>query len=156
VLVGGDGDDTIEARDGIRDALIDCGAGAADVATIDLQDLRTRTTGCESVRFFASDDGPPGEIRSGVLRIGPTGRARVRLACPRAARVACRGGLSIRRPRSAAVLGRATYRVARGRTGSVLLPVPAGLRGGRALLRTRELGVSRKGPRGVSRLVVVR
>jgi hypothetical protein len=101
VLVGGDGDDTIEARDGIRDALIDCGAGAADVATIDLQDLRTRTTGCESVRFFASDDGPPGEIRSGVLRIGPTGRARVRLACPRAARVACRGGLSIRRPRSA-------------------------------------------------------
>jgi hypothetical protein len=156
VLIGGDGDDTIEARDGIRDGFIDCGAGAADVATIDLQDLQTRTVGCESVRFFASDDGPPGAIRSAVLRIGPTGRAPVRLACPRAARVDCRGRLSIRRPRSAAVLGRTTYRVPRGRTRSILLPVPPGLRGGRALLVTRELGVSRKGPRGVTRLVVVR
>ncbi len=156
VLIGGDGDDTIDARDGIRDGLIDCGAGAADVATIDLQDLQTRTVGCESTRFFASDDGPPGQIRSAVLRIGPTGRAPVRLACPRAARVPCRGRLSIRRPRGAAVLGRATYRVARGRAGSILLPVPAGLRGGRALLVTSERGVSRKGPRGVSRLVIVR
>ena len=155
-LLGGEADDTLNAVNGIRDPVIDCGPGAADVAVIDLADLQTRITGCETQRFFATDDGPPGEIRAGVLRVGAGRRASVQLKCPRAARVDCAGRLSVSRASGGPVVARARYRVARGTSEAVVIRVPAGLRGARAVLVTSERGVSRKGPRGVRRVVTVR
>jgi hypothetical protein len=64
VLLGGDGNDTIDARDAALDERIDCGSGVGDVVNADLVDrpLFIRPfgpSGCESRLFFASDDGPP-------------------------------------------------------------------------------------------------
>jgi Ca2+-binding RTX toxin-like protein len=162
-LLGGDGDDTIDARDGARDARINCGAGAGDVADADLADrvlfLATRTggeSGCEVRNLFAIDDGPPGRLVGRVLRVGTDGAARARLACPRNARVACRGVLRLRRAKPRRVVASAAYRVARGSTGTIELEVAASLRGRTLQAETVERGVSRKGPRSSLRLVRVR
>lgn len=48
-LEGGAGNDTLLAQDGIVDAAIDCGDGAADQATIDAAEAG-RTVGCETVK----------------------------------------------------------------------------------------------------------
>ena len=155
-LLGGDGDDVLDARDGIRDAVIDCGPGVNDRAVIDLLDP-VRLSGCESISSFATDDGPPARLLTGVLRVRPGGTALVRLACPAGARVRCRGGLVVRRGRLAGpVAGRAAYAIPTG--GSLTIAVPiSGLRpGATAVLRTTEKGVSRKGPRGAIRVVRVR
>ena len=113
-LLGGDGDDIIDARDAARDARINCGPGAGDVVNADLLDrplfLRTRVDfflgshGCEVRNFFASDDGPPGRLVGKVLRRGADGDARARFACPRSARVTCRGILRLRRAKPARVV----------------------------------------------------
>ena len=164
VLLGGGGNDAIDSQDGERDPFIDCGPGTRDRATIDLVD-RTRPSriflvspvNCESVLSFATDDTPPGRLLDGVLRVRAGGVARARLACPRTARVACRGSLSLRRVGpGASVLRRARYSVARGATGTITIRVPASLRGLRAILETTEKGISRKGPRSFVRTVRVR
>ncbi len=164
-LLGGDGDDTIDARDGARDARINCGPGAGDVVDADLVDrplfVRTRvdfflgSTGCEVRNFFANDDGPPGRLVGRALRI-VGGVARARLACPRNARVACRGVLRLRRAKPRRVIDSAAYRVARGSTGTIELEVAASLRGRTLQAETVERGVSRKGPRSSLSLVRVR
>lgn len=160
-LFGEGGDDTLDARDGVRDGRINCGSGT-DAVTADLADqpLFIRPfgpSGCESRLFFARDDGPPGRLTSGVLRIGPGGVAGVRLACPANARVACRGVLRLRtltpRPRIRAT---ARYAVARATTEAVEITVPASLRGRTLEAETVERGVSRKGPRSAVRSVRIR
>jgi Ca2+-binding RTX toxin-like protein len=157
-LLGGDGNDALNSRDGLPDPTIDCGPGAADTATIDLVDRTPRRpANCERVDFFATDDGPPGRLAAAALRPNAAGVARARLTCPRNARIACRGTLRLRRPAPPRrILGRAAYDVARGSGEAIAIRVPASLRGRRALLETRERGVSRKGPRGVAVVVRVR
>jgi Ca2+-binding RTX toxin-like protein len=153
-LIGADGDDVLDARDGIRDPVIDCGPGAGDRAITDLLDLRS--SGCESVSSFATDDGPPGRILTAVLRVRASGTAPVRLACPAGARVRCRGTLAVRRSRGRGLVSRVAYSVPRGATLTLAVPVPAGLRGRTVVLRTTERGVSPKGPRSFVRSVRVR
>ncbi len=164
VLLGGDGNDGIDSRDGVLDPTIDCGPGTGDSATIDLVD-RVRAfarrgenpVNCEAVVAFANDDGPPGRLPQGVLRRNAAGIARVLIACPRNARVTCRGVLRLRQPRPPNRIVRSVrYAVPRGTTGEIPLQVPASLRGRRAVLQTQEKGVSRKGPRGVVRTVAIR
>jgi hypothetical protein len=50
-LLGGGGNDAINAYNGLADNQVDCGPGSADTATIDVLD-QPITSGCESV--FAS------------------------------------------------------------------------------------------------------
>ena len=165
VLLGGEGNDAINSRDGEADPLIDCGPGTRDSANLDLVDRprgssRLNPLGspvnCESTFFFATDDGPPGRLTQSVLRPDAAGIARVRLACPKNARVACRGTLRLRQLKAPKrILRSKRYEVRRGTTGEILLNVPASLRGRRATLETTEKGVSRKGPRGTARTVAV-
>jgi Ca2+-binding RTX toxin-like protein len=165
VLLGGEGNDAINSRDGEADPFIDCGPGTRDSANLDLVDRPrasrtnplTSPVNCEITFFFATDDGPPGRLTQSVLRPNAHGIARVRLACPKNARVTCRGTLRLRQPRPPKrVLRSKRYAVRRGTTGKILLNVPASLRGRRALLETTEKGVSRKGPRGTARTVAIR
>ena len=104
VLLGGEGNDAINSRDGEADPLIDCGPGTQDSASLDLVNRPrasrtnplTSPVNCELTFFFATDDGPPGRLTQSVLRPDAAGIARVRLACPKNARVACRGTLRLR------------------------------------------------------------
>ena len=155
-LIGGDGDDVLDARDGIRDAVIDCGPGANDRAIIDLVDP-LKLLGCESTSLFATDDGPPARLLTGVLRVRPDGTALVRLACPADARVRCRGSLVVRRGRLAGpIAGRAAYAIPKGGSLTIAVPLRNVRSGATVVLRTTEKGVSRKGPRGAIRVVRVR
>ena len=164
VLLGGEGNDAINARDGENDPLIDCGPGARDSANLDLADrprpgplALASPVNCEITFFFATDDGPPGRLTQSVLRPNAAGIARVRLACPKNARVACRGTLRLRqlRPPGGSCEASAT-RSRAAPTGEILLNVPASLRGRRATLETTEKGVSHRGPRGTVRTVAIR
>lgn len=157
-LLGGEGNDTIDARDGIADRLVDCGPGD-DVVAYDLADVGFRIAvaprdNCEQRGFFAVDDGPPARVRAKALRL-VAGRATAVVACPRGARIACRGTLSVR-TRPGRVLARAPYAVPLGRARPVSLPLPARARGLRVTLVLRERGVSAKGPRRSERVLVVR
>ena len=130
------GNDTIDARDGVREQL-NCGPGA-DTAIVDPLDVVPQDPGslCEAV-----ERGAPAArlgIRSASLRLR-RGRIAVRLACP-AGGAACRGKLGVRtkgRVRTGAGRRRVTvaagrYRVAAGRSAKVRLRPTAA---GRALLR---------------------
>jgi uncharacterized delta-60 repeat protein len=155
-LFGGDGDDSIDARDGEPDQ-VTCGAGR-DAALLDLTDPAPKgiLLDCETTRRFALDDGPPAVATS--ARIARSGRATVRIACPRAARVACRGRLTLGDPRHATrTLARVRYRVALGASRSVSARLPRAVRGLRRLTaRTVEQGVSKKGARSSARLLRTR
>jgi hypothetical protein len=155
-LFGGGGDDSIDARDGDPDQ-VTCGAGR-DTALLDLTDPAPKgfVLDCEITRKFALDDGPPGVATA--ARIGRAGRTTVRIACPRAARVACRGRLTLVDPRhSSPTLARARYRVPLGASRSVAVRLPREARGLRRLTgRTVEQGVSKKGPRSAARLLRTR
>jgi uncharacterized delta-60 repeat protein len=155
-LFGGGGDDSIDARDGEPDQ-VTCGAGR-DSALLDLTDPAPKgfVLDCEITRKFALDDGPPGVATA--ARIGRAGRTTVRIACPRAARVACRGRLTLVDPRhSSPTLARARYRVPLGASRSVAVRLPREARGLRRLTgRTVEQGVSKKGPRSAARLLRTR
>jgi RTX calcium-binding nonapeptide repeat (4 copies) len=155
ILLGGLDGDAIDARDGIAD-VINCGEGVttgqdADLLTIDLFD--PAPTSCERVRRFAIDDGPPAHPVGRRLRVRRGGRVAVSVLCPRDARKACRGLLTLLRPGSDRVLARARYRLRPAEKGSVSLVVGALPR--RVVATTRERGVSRKGPRSSSALLRV-
>jgi hypothetical protein len=154
-LFGGDGDDSIDARDGEPDGRISCGAGFRDELLLDLTDPAPKGAllDCEITRRFALDDGPPAIATA--ARIARSGRTTVRIACPRAARVACRGRLTLVDPRHATrTLARARYRVALGTSRGVAVRLPRAARGLRRLTaRTVEQGVSKKGPRSAARLL---
>lgn len=166
-LRGGGGDDVIDARDGVAD-VISCGTGR-DSVIADLVDplaqsflpALPREQLCERVERFAVDDGPPGQATGRAVRIAADGSLSIRVTCPRNARIACRGRLTVVDPRRpGTVLAAAAYDVARRRTAAVTLDLSATeaarLRARGALLAlTREPGVSRKGPRSAGLLMAV-
>ena len=115
----------------------------------------TAPRGCETRNFFAIDDGPPGRLTGGVLRVRG-GVARARLACLPNARVTCRGVLRLRRAQTRRVVVAASYAVARGSTGTIELEIAGSLRGRILLAETVERGVSKKGPRSTARSVRIR
>jgi len=168
-LRGGDGTDLIIARDnGVRD-VVSCGLGLDEVIA-DLEDAvetrvfrnQPRGSTCERVETFARDDGPPGQVVTRRVAIGGDGSLTMRLACPRGARVTCRGTLRLvdaRRFRR--TLASARYVARRGRTVSIRLRLSTGearrVRArGELTTVTRERGVSRRGPRSAVNTVNVR
>jgi hypothetical protein len=170
-LSGGDGDDLIDAREGTRDT-VSCGSGQDEVVA-DLVDavllrgalsprVRSRRPECERVERFAADDGPPARAVGRRVRIARDGSLGVRVACPRTARVRCRGRLSLADPRRPGrALAAAAYDIRRGRSALIELELSAGeatrlrARGAVAAL-TRERGASKKGPRSSLQILVVR
>jgi hypothetical protein len=170
---GGDGGDTlsgagdadrIEARDGVIDQ-ISCGSGS-DTVIADLADFFTGSAtlprrnrnglDCESITTFAVDDGPPARPLGRLLRV-LRGRASVVVACPRNARIACRGTLSARRGGiRGQILGRVGYSARLGGRTTVAVRVGNPRRGTRLVLETMERGVSAKGPRSATEVVRVR
>jgi len=171
-LIGGLGDDFIVARDnGTRD-VVRCGDGFDEVVA-DLQDtvelsfllLQPRTGGpaCDRVERFAVDDGPPAEVVKRSARIAADRSLRIRLACPRRARVTCRGRIRlVEAVRGGRRLASARYVARRGhRSAPVRLVLSAGearrvrARGVVAAV-TREQGVSKKGPRSATTMLTIR
>jgi Ca2+-binding RTX toxin-like protein len=155
-LEGGPGDDTIDARDGTND-IVTCGPGT-DSLTLDLREpFPSFTSGCEGGVRFALDDGRPGVVTGRALAVRPDRTARLAFTCPRAARVACRGVLTLRAASARRILARAAYAVPRGARARILVnlsAVPA--RGARVIATTTERGVSRLGPRTTKRTLVAR
>ena len=148
----GSGDDTILARDGTTD-LISCGGGI-DLVFRDLQD--PFPPDCEGQLSAPADDGLPSRVVG--LRIRGT-VVRARVSCPKGARIRCRGarhagaavgagthrrGGPLHRPGGDDRLGSAHADDARGEVAR---------REASLIARTREKGISTKGPRG-SRLPI--
>lgn len=157
VLDGGPGDDTIDARDGTRD-VITCGPGA-DSLTLDLREpFPLFGSGCEGGARFALDDGRPGAVIGRALVVRSDGTAGVPFTCPRAARIACRGVLTLRAATAARrLLARAAYAVPRGRRAHIPVTLASAPRtGARVLAATTERGVSALGPRTTQHTLVVR
>lgn len=159
-LRGQAGNDSINSQDGIVES-VSCGSGF-DSVFADLRDevpVSTKSTDlfCESITRFAVDDGPPGRILGRALRIQRDGAVKLRLECPRRARVDCRGILRLTKAgRSRRTLSAVRYSVPLGRTRTVhtKLSRRAARQARRAKLliaATRERGVSRKGSRRSSR-----
>jgi hypothetical protein len=140
------GNDTIDARDGVREQL-NCGPGA-DTAIVDALDVVPQDPGslCESVERSAAT-GPPGTgpkpfpapgISSSKLRAGKS-RITVKLKC-KAGGDRCRGKLTLRTAskvkvgtsRKTVTIGSASYDLAAGRSGSLRVKVSTA---GRSLLR---------------------
>jgi hypothetical protein len=161
---GGSGADALDSRDGIADAVVDCGGTklstllTGDSVNADLAD---NPTGCGNLFKFAIDDGPPSRVVGNSLPIAADGTGTLRVACPKTAKVACRGTLTVRDPRKPAkTLGSAAYDVGRGRTATVnveLSPSQVSLLRGRgaALVTTQEKGKSKLGPRSSQRVLAV-
>ena len=158
----GTGADTLNARDGAFDE-ISCGDGF-DTVTGDLADFLTgaptlflrNTNGrdCESIDMQAIDDGPPGHAVGRTLQRAANGMARVTVACPPSARIACRGTLTVRRGRpDGRIVGKARYAARLGGRAAVRVRVRAASRGTRVFVETVERGVSKKGPRRSVRLL---
>ncbi|MBE2315643.1 hypothetical protein DVA67_006635 [Solirubrobacter sp. CPCC 204708] len=134
------GNDTIDARDGIREAL-NCGPGA-DTAIIDALDVIPQDPGslCEAV------DRPPvlaaATVSSSSLKVQSRKRVTVKLACPKDV-ATCTGKFTLKtaskvrvgKRRSVVTLGGANYSVAAGTTKSVRLNLSSK---GRALMRTAK------------------
>ena len=171
-LRGGDGSDFIDARDNASTDVVRCGLGFDEVVA-DLQDnVEILATGpvtnkggsaCDRVERFAVDDGPPAQVVTKRVTIAADGSLSVRLACPRRARISCRGKLRLvdaRRP--GRTLASARYVAVRGgRSASVELRLSkkeARQARARGLITTvtRERGVSRKGPRSAVSTLRVR
>lgn len=120
-IIGGAGADDMHGLDGndvlngkidettaVKDTTVDCGAGTADVAIIDLKDAGTQ--GCESVERSPIGEGPHVKIRKPKVR----GRkVRFKLACPAALPEPCKGTLRLRPG------GRKRYSVAAGKRKTV-------------------------------------
>ena len=138
------GADRLMARDGIDDQVnvaFSCATGEIDVLDVDLKDDDTRPlTGnsCEQI-----DSGPVKELPnvrnlSGTLR-RRDGKVTVRLRCPQATRNGCVGVLAAARNRARPRFMRAThYSIRRGRSATVTVVVPGGIRS--VLLRSLERG----------------
>ena len=170
-LDGGDQNDALNSRDGVKDVKVDCGSSdpnTVDTAVVDSVDAGGSAAfllpgerggkgsivrNCESVTAFPIDDGPPGTLLGSRLAIRADGLTKIRIACPRAARVRCRGRASLRDPRRPArVLASASYAIGLGGKARVNLELTATERAllrrrGQALVTTRErrLGVHAPG-----------
>jgi len=130
------GNDTIDARDGIREQL-NCGPGA-DTAIVDELDVVPQDPGslCEAVdRAGASAAAGPPSIRSSKLTASK-GRVSISLSC----KATCSGKLTLKTAskvqlgskRSVVTLGSASYKLAAGKTAAVKLKLGSK---GRSLLR---------------------
>ena len=148
----GSGDDTILARDGTTD-LISCGGGI-DLVFRDLQD--PFPPDCEGQLSAPADDGLPSRVVG--LRIHGT-VVRARVSCPKGARIRCRGAVTLALPSEPGrIVAAAPYTVPVGTIASVPLTLATrearlARREASLIARTREKGVSTKGPRG-SRLPI--
>jgi hemolysin type calcium-binding protein len=169
-LLAGPGSDFVESRDNAFRDVVLCDTGFDEVVA-DLQDQvatkiiagQRADSQCERVERFAVDDGPPGRIVTRAVAIGSDGSLAVRVACPKRAKVDCRGKLRLvdaRRPGRS--LASARYRAEKGHGSG-----PVALRLSRAQARkartrgvltavTRELGASEKGPRSAFATLRVR
>jgi Ca2+-binding RTX toxin-like protein len=154
ILRGGAGDDTInavdvaEARGGDR---IFCDAGF-DRVTADLLDTIPFAADCEVVQTAAIDQFPITGLGTAPVRVR-NGAVPLRVTCPRKATAVCAGTLTLRRGASGAGrrLGSAPYRVRRGASATVLVPVPAQLSG-----RIRAQAAAREtDPHGMPKLTTV-
>jgi Ca2+-binding RTX toxin-like protein len=159
---GGEGNDFIQSRDGVFEA-VSCGDGndsvigdLADFFVDGIPPLRNRNgRDCEFTDVFAIDDGPPGHVANRPLRRRADRTVVVDVVCPRTARIACSGALTLRRASGSGVLASGRYRAALGRTVSVSLSLRTGLPS-RVRAETLEQGVSKKGARSSSYLLLVR
>ena len=148
----GSGNDRILARDGTAD-LISCGGGV-DVLIRDLKD--PLPPDCELQLSAPADDGLPSRVVG--LRIRGT-VVRARVSCPRGARIRCRGAVTLALPSEPGrIVAAGRYTVPVGTIAAVPLSLTArearmARREGTLIARTREKGISRKGPRG-SRLPI--
>jgi hemolysin type calcium-binding protein len=121
------GNDTIDARDGVREQL-NCGPGA-DTAIVDELDVVPQDPGslCEAVdRAAGSTAASPPRIRSSKLSV-KAGRVRVSLSC----RDACRGKLTLRTTKKVTVAS-GSYSIAAGKSATVRLKLSSK---GRSLMR---------------------
>jgi hypothetical protein len=173
-ILRGDADqDRLFARDGGFDEIA-CGPGI-DIAEGDLADFFVPTrpatvpptftnirnpanaSDCEITDTMPIDDGPPGHAVGRTLRRASDGTGTIRVACPRDARVTCRGTLTVRLGRAyGPVIARGRYTVARGKQTSVRVALGSARRGAKVFVHTVEQGVSKKGPRYSQRLLLIR
>lgn len=170
---GGEGDDTIMLRDGITDACPDGGPGENTI-DLDLADQFVSGAGLAAgltlrrlclapgvlaaltrlgnvVTFRPLGEGPASRLdlaRPAVV----DGAVRVRLTCPAALRVACRGTLAVASAAVGIPFGTAGYRVPAGRSRVIRVPVSGTeeailRRRSRVVLISSERGRSPKGPK---------
>ena len=158
-LSGKAGNDTlngkIEESVAQRDSPVDCGAGTADQAIIDLTDAAT--VGCEDTDRSAIGEGPHVRLRFRRVVAVVGGRASARLVCPRRLRHRCAGTLALRVRKSRSARTRYAIKAGRSRRVSVRLG-RLGRRVGRrtvAQLVSLERG-DVKGVKTTSRRIVLR
>jgi hypothetical protein len=127
-LQGGGANDVLFARDGLADNKIDCGAGSADRADVDLKDQEPPTTrgerllNCENITGGAINEGPNVRVSRRAVRLTRRGVARIRLACPSALDSSCSGQLSLNPARGRKLaLGARRYRIRPGQKRTVRL-----------------------------------
>ncbi len=142
---GARGEDVIFSRDGERDA-ITCGP-ALDTVTPDLRDVPLPAD-CENVDQGDRREGPNVAMLTRIARVDGNGLLRVRLACPRATRIGCRGTLVARLDRRGTRFGaEERYSLRPGRSTVVAVSLPPGQvvgarrRDGRVRVRSVEAGV---------------
>lgn len=141
---GGDGDDKIDAKDGesvaVADALIDCGPGIDDKASVDLTD--PIASSCETVARGAIGEGPNVAIAAGSRPSLRHGTLAVQATCPAALGHPCAGNIVA--ARSEAGLEGAPehpYSIAAGHDRTLRFTPAPGLRPGHgAVIRAVEPG----------------
>jgi Ca2+-binding RTX toxin-like protein len=149
-LDGGDGSDTLRARDGIRETVL-CG-NSVDTAELDLEDNQRL---CEIIDTSPADDGLPSHAAGKRFRFGG-----VRIVCPKAALVRCRGRVDVGLPKGPSLVS-GRYDIPVGATRKIALDFDAATRRalrrrGQAKVTTLEQGRSEKGPRSSQRLLAVK
>jgi Ca2+-binding RTX toxin-like protein len=161
VLKGQDGNDTLLSKDGVVDT-DDCGAGNADKATADANDvliLCEQVTKSGSAQLQSdpqpqqsspeqsseqqgsdapSDSRPGPEMQIVSIRPGRRGRARVKVKCLSDTRGACKGKLTLKR--HGKKVGARRFKIATGKT--KVVKVKLRRRARRALKRNRRLRVT--------------
>jgi hypothetical protein len=166
VYLAGPNADSIAARDGGFDE-ISCGTGT-DSADGDLADFfipsgktfsnlrNTNGLDCENITAMAIDDGPPGRAIGRVLLRARDGHATITVACPRNARIACRGTVTAHLGRAnGRRIAKARYTARLGGKALVRVRLAGAGRGAKVFVKTVEKGVSKKGSRTSTRLLRV-
>lgn len=143
-LLGKGGPDFLDANDGVRDNIVDCGPAGdpGDEARLDLKDDGDPSTGagripvfnCETITVGAVNEGPNVRISGRTASLTRVRRARIRLSCPSALTTPCAGRLTLRSARRRGTLGSRRYRIRDGRRKVVPVPIS---RSGAALIRRR-------------------
>jgi Ca2+-binding RTX toxin-like protein len=144
-LLGEGGPDAVDANDGVRDA-IDCGADL-DLLSADLADtngparagiIPLAGIGCESQFIAPAGRLPNVALAAKVVRVARE-RARVKLRCPRASHVRCKGTLRLQRL-DGTDLARGRFAIRKGRRAALTLRLRRSVRSGpvRVVARQRD------------------